>query len=266
MKTAVLVLVSAAMCSVGCAEAPPADVPDPAAGQNAAVQPAGSAAPLSPGSSLTGTVAEAVDAANYTYLRVTSDGRDVWLATSPMTVSAGERVTATIEMAQENFHSKALNRDFALIYFTPDVRREGEPPRPAMAVSHAAMGAGNAPAPPGGQTPAPLPPSVTEPMTPPPGGVSVADVWAKRASLSGKPVTVRGKVVKFNGGIMGRNWVHIQDGTGAADAGTHDLTITTDGVVNVGDVVTATGTLATDKDFGAGYVYAVILESATIAR
>jgi hypothetical protein len=96
--------------------------------------------------------------------------------------------------------------------------------------------------------------------------MTVAEVWAKRASLGGKPVTVRGKVVKFNGGIMGRNWLHIQDGSGKAEDGTHDLTMTSDAVAKVGDVVTLTGTVAVDKDFGAGYSYAVIVEGATIVR
>jgi hypothetical protein len=101
-------------------------------------------------------------------------------------------------------------------------------------------------------------------MDPPAGGLSVADVIAKRDTLSGKPVTVRGTVVKFNGGIMDRNWLHIQDGSGTADAKTNDLTITTTADAKVGDVVTMTGIVGTKKDFGAGYAYDVILEKATI--
>jgi hypothetical protein len=77
-------------------------------------------------------------------------------------------------------------------------------------------------------------------------------------------VTVRGKIVKFNGGILGTNWLHIQDGSGSAKDGSNDLTVTSDGGAAVGDVITATGTIAIDKDFGAGYAYAVILEKATV--
>ena len=101
-------------------------------------------------------------------------------------------------------------------------------------------------------------------MDPPAGGVSVADVFAKKAALSGKTVTVRGKVVKFNGGIMDRNWLHIQDGSGKADAHDNDLTITTDDAASVGDVVTVTGIVGTNKDFGAGYAYDVIVEKASL--
>jgi hypothetical protein len=70
--------------------------------------------------------------------------------------------------------------------------------------------------------------------------------------------------VKFNGGILGRNWLHLQDGTGDATQGTHDLTVTTDATAAVGAVVTVTGTLVVDQDFGAGYIYPILLENATV--
>lgn len=102
--------------------------------------------------------------------------------------------------------------------------------------------------------------------TPPAGGLSIADVWAKRASLSGSQITVRGTVVKVNNDIMGRNWFHLQDGTGSPSDGTNDLTVTTSAAVNVGDVIVVTGTLATAKDFGAGYAYEAILEEAVVKK
>ena len=83
-----------------------------------------------------------------------------------------------------------------------------------------------------------------------------------RAQMAGRQVTVRGKVVKYNGGIMGRNWLHIQDGTGAE--GANDLTVTTQAVVGVGQTVLVSGTAAVDRDFGAGYRYDLIVENATV--
>jgi hypothetical protein len=77
-------------------------------------------------------------------------------------------------------------------------------------------------------------------------------------------VTVRGTVVKFNGGILDRNWLHLQDGSGKAADGTNDITVTTDAVAKVGDVVTVTGTVVLDKDFSAGYAYPLMLEKAKI--
>jgi hypothetical protein len=95
------------------------------------------------------------------------------------------------------------------------------------------------------------------------GGKTVAEVFAEKASLAGKPVTVRGKVVKVNGGIMGKNWLHVRDGSGAE--GTNDLTVTTAGELPaLGAIVVVTGPVTLDKDFGMGYQYAVIVEDADV--
>jgi hypothetical protein len=91
----------------------------------------------------------------------------------------------------------------------------------------------------------------------------VAALWKGRATLAGKRVTVRGKVVKFNGGILGVNWIHIQDGTGRAADGSNDITVTSDMTATVGDVVTVTGIVGLNKDLGSGYSYPVIIERAT---
>lgn len=88
----------------------------------------------------------------------------------------------------------------------------------------------------------------------------MAELYEKSGALNGTVVTVRGKVVKISKQIMGKNWVHLQDGSGDAAAGSNNLVVTTQDVAAVGDVVTATGTLAKDKDFGGGYQYAVIIE------
>lgn len=92
---------------------------------------------------------------------------------------------------------------------------------------------------------------------------SVEDLFAKTAELGGKTVTIKGKVVKFSAGIMGKNWIHIQDGSGGP--GTNDITVTTDAVVAVESTATVTGTLSTNKDFGYGYKYAVIIEDAVVS-
>jgi hypothetical protein len=95
------------------------------------------------------------------------------------------------------------------------------------------------------------------------GGKTVAEVFAEKDSLAGKPVTVRGKVVKVNAGIMGKNWLHVRDGSGAE--GTNDLTVTTAGELPaLGATVVVTGPVTVDKDFGAGYAYDVIVEDAEV--
>jgi hypothetical protein len=206
---------------------------------------------------VTGTVVETMNAANYTYIRIKTGDEALWAATGQVEVKVGDRVTVPLEMAMENFHSQTLDRDFPAIYFVSHITREGGP-----GAAMAAAASPHATPQPSSEDPSP----VTSPMQPPPGGTTVANVWADRKALAGKLVTVRGKVTKYNGGILGVNWLHIQDGTGTAGQKTNDLAITTDDTARVGEVVTAAGTLATDKDFGAGYVYPVILEKSTLKR
>lgn len=93
----------------------------------------------------------------------------------------------------------------------------------------------------------------------------VSDLFTGKASLDKQKVTVKGKVVKVSAGIMGRNWIHLQDGSGSPSKQDNDLTVTTaQGLPAVGKTVTVTGVLAKDKDFGSGYFYKVIVENATI--
>ena len=96
------------------------------------------------------------------------------------------------------------------------------------------------------------------------GGLTVADIYGGSGDLAGKTVKLRARVVKFTPNIMGTNWVHLQDGTGTE--GTHGLTVTTAAVVQVGDLVVVEGPVTVDKDYGAGYRYAVIIEDAAITK
>ena len=75
---------------------------------------------------------------------------------------------------------------------------------------------------------------------------------------------IRGKVVKFTPGVMGKNWIHLRDGSGAAANGSNDLIVTSANQAKVGDVVTVKGVVRTDKDFGSGYAYRVLVEDATL--
>ena len=98
------------------------------------------------------------------------------------------------------------------------------------------------------------------------GAMTIAEVWSNRVDLAGSDVTVTGRVVKYNAAILGRNWFHIQDGSGELADGTNDITVTTTTDLAVGDVVTVTGVVSADKDFGAGYTYTVMIEDATVVK
>jgi hypothetical protein len=251
----------------GCSSQPVADAgavqaAAPSGGATASAGEATASAETAAGArTVTGTVLETMDASSYTYVRVDAGAEQIWAAASTFEVAVGDRVVVPLETPMENFHSKSLNRDFPMIYFASAITREGQAPAAGASPAMAQMPMSSHP-------PARAAATVTEPIAQPAGGTPIATVWADRKALAGKTVTVRGKVVKFNGGILDHDWIHIQDGTGKADDRTNDLTVTTapSSGVKVGDVITVTGVLAVDKDFGAGYAYPVIVENAKIAR
>ena len=92
---------------------------------------------------------------------------------------------------------------------------------------------------------------------------TVAVLHQSKAALAGKTVRAQGKVVKVNNGIMGRNFIHVQDGTG--DANSNNLIVTSKQTANVGDQVSVSGVVAVNRDFGGGYTYALLIEDASIS-
>jgi len=225
-------------------------------------------APGSPGS-FTGKVVETMESGGYTYALVDTGSAKIWAAAPKQQVTVGSQVVVPRGMAMKDFESKTLGRTFDVIYFVDSIKAAGaaapvgEQPMPA---SPGAAGAAPQGMPPGhGSMGAPAAPAKVDlsGIAKAEGGHTVAEVFANQASLAGKAVSVRGKVVKYNAAIMDRNWLHIQDGSGAA--GTNDLTVTSAGTAAVGQTVVVKGILAVDKDFGSGYKYDVLIEKATIA-
>jgi hypothetical protein len=247
LVTLLLAVAVSTACTSGPATAATADAQTPPPASNASQAPASAA----------GTVAETMDAGGYTYLRLKTDKGDLWVAATQLPVKVGERLTVPLDMPMENFRSNTLERSFPLIYFVVQVAREGEsllPSTPGPGPSMASHAASTGPLPAG------------ERIAQPTGGVSIADIWKRRAALANTTVVVRGKVVKVNNGIMGRNWLHLQDGSGSAADGTNDLVVTTDAELTVGDIVTLSGPLAVAKDLGSGYAFEVLLEQAVVGR
>jgi hypothetical protein len=201
---------------------------------------------------LSGTVAETMDAGGYTYIGLENKGKISWVAVPRMEVAVGRRMAFRPGAEMTNFTSKTLNRSFERIVFSQGPA-EGQSsasqgaPKEAHAKS-AAGGNGNA---------------KVEKATGP-NAHTVAELYNGKNTLDKKKVAVRGKVVKVAVGIMGKNWVHLRDGSGSAKKKTNDLTVTTRKVPNEGDIVTAVGILHKDRDFGSGYKYELIIEDADL--
>jgi hypothetical protein len=206
------------------------------------------------GGKVTGTIAETFDAGGYTYLKLKTATGDEWAAIRQTPVKKGETVTMDVQMTAEKFESKTLKRTFDRILFgaLSGSAATTPPPPQASAAQHMATVADTSP--------------IKVAKAEGSGGKTVAEVWSSKDSLKDGHVVVRGKVVKFLGGIMGKNWIHLRDGSGSAEKGDNDLAVTTNDVAAVGDVVVISGVVHVDKDFGAGYRYPVIIEEAKVTK
>lgn len=92
-----------------------------------------------------------------------------------------------------------------------------------------------------------------------PNGRTVAEVFAQRAALAGQRVALRASVVKATDGVLGKTYLHLQDGSGSAELATHDLTATTTEAFELGETVEVEGVLAIDQDVGLDYRYPALL-------
>ena len=216
-----------------------------------AAQDAGDAMPQQTPERLSGKVTDVLEAGGYTYAEVDTGSDKVWAAATTTPLKVGDTVAFTTEMPMENFHSNAMNRDFPMIYFVKGfITDEAKATDAAPATATAAPHAGLKPA---------ADATAVEGVDKVEGGKTIAQIYADRQELAGQDVRVRGKVTKFTGNVMGKNWLHIKDSSTA-----DDLTVTTDGPVAVGDVVVIEGKLELNKDFGYGYVYPLIVQNAKI--
>lgn len=221
---------------------------------SADVKPAAAAAPaMAPaGKSVAGEVLEVQNVEGYTYLRLRTAAGETWAAVPTAKVAKGAKVTIENAMVMNKFESKALKKTFDTVLFGT---LGGD--RPAGATAAAGPHA--------------VPAKVADPDAKVPKATganarTVAEITAKPADVKDKPVLLRGKVVKYNPGIMGKNWVHLRDGSGSAKDETNDVLVTTKEEVKLGDVVTVKGVVRTNKDFGSGYTYKVLIEEATLQK
>jgi hypothetical protein len=213
-----------------------------------------------------GKVAETIEAQPYTYVRVDTGEEQFWAAAPACDLENGQRVGISQGMPMPNWYSRTLDREFELVYFVNAVLDEDGVPlgKPDPARLHQELADANAEAS-GAAAHSAGPTGVdVETLTAPEGGYTIAEVYAQQKELAGQRVKLRGKVVKYTPHILGKNWIHIQDGSGDAAQQTHDLTVTTTETAQVGDVVQVEGVLHLGKDFGAGYQYDAIVEDARI--
>jgi len=222
-------------------------------GKRTATQPAPSVAPADPAANgITGKVVETMNSGGYTYVRVDTGREQIWAAAPEVAVKVGDMIATPPGMPMKDFESEPLQRTFDMIYFVPAIDVGGSDGAKRMPFGHPRVSA----------TDEDVSKIDFADVQKPAGGFTVADIYAGKAALKGKAVTLRGKVVKFVPGVMGKNWVHVRDGTG--EEGANDLTVTTDAVAKVGDTVLVKGVVLLDQDLGFGYKYDVLITDADV--
>jgi hypothetical protein len=197
-----------------------------------------------------GEILQTQNVDSYTYLRLKTSTGEIWAAVPTTTAKKGAQVTIGNAMTMENFESKTLKKKFDKIVFGQLVEPGAAPAAPT----------GGVPAGPTAGT------AIKVAKASGPDARTVAEVVKGKAGLKDKTVLVRGQVVKANLGIMGKNWLHLQDGSGAAADGSNDILVTTQDKAAVGEVVSAKGTVRIDINLGSGYAYAVLIENAAVRK
>jgi hypothetical protein len=204
-----------------------------------------------------GTVTEKIDAAQYSYLKLRTAQGELWAAVPKTETAVGAQVSIVNAVWMQNFKSSTLNRTWDRIAF--GTLEDGAAPaaaRERITAGHPRID------PPQGMSPQAEARPIKVAKASGARGRTVAEIWSKRDSLKGQEISVRGKVVKATNGVMGRNWLHVRDGTG--EGPTSDLTVATGDTAAVGATVLVTGTVTTDKDLGGGYHYDVLVENARL--
>lgn len=195
-------------------------------------------------------VKEVLQTSNYTYLFVTENDKDYWVAVSKMDPKINSDLYYKDGIEMIDFKSKELNRVFDKILFIDYISNT-----PIIATSSVPNDSIHK----GVKIPE-LKDNIHVERAQ--GGITISELYENVNDFANKTIVVRGQVVKINNDIMDRNWVHLKDGS--SNEGKSDLTFTTKDEVKIGDIVIFEGTASLNKDFGAGYVYPLIIENAIL--
>lgn len=192
-------------------------------------------------------VDEVLQTKKYTYLRVTEGTSNYWIAISKADVSVGDNVMYTGGLKMHGFKSTELDRIFEDLLLVSNISRAGDSGSKSLFENMA-------------QDEPTESPTASQKIKPVKGAIKIDELLGNPKKYEGKEILVTGRCIKINHQIMGRNWIHIEDGSGK----NKELTITTQDVLKPGEVGVFEGTVSLDKDFGAGYRYELILENAKL--
>lgn len=190
-------------------------------------------------------VNEVLPTDKYVYLNVTEEGTgDYWIATMKREAKVGETYFYKEGLLKTNFESKEYNRVFKKVYLVSNIV-------PANHASQQASSTSN-------NNTAPEVKDVGSVDVE--GSIKIAEIVSNPQDYANKEVQISGQVTKINPNIMGRNWIHIRDGS----KDDYDMVITSNQIIAEGNIVTMQGIVRLNKDFGAGYRYDIIIEDGKV--
>lgn len=193
-------------------------------------------------------VMEILPTTKYVYLNVKENDKQYWIATRKLDIKIGETYFYKGGLLKTNFESKEYNKVFDKIYLVTSL----------VQANHGGSTESNELE--TEQSTNKNTTTDTKTIIVKSGSIKISELVENYKKYEGKTVQISGKCVKINPNIMGRNWIHIKDGT----KDDYDLVITSNTFVKEGSMITIKATVTLNKDFGAGYKYDLILENGII--
>ncbi|MEN8247293.1 MAG: hypothetical protein ABFS32_00045 [Bacteroidota bacterium] len=187
-------------------------------------------------------VEEVLQTTSYTYLLGNENGNLQWFALPRIEAAIGEEYYYTGGFEMRGFKSTELDRVFDSIFFLQGIQSAKtmeQAKKSALALAD---------------------PGIK--IIVPEGGISISELLTNKNKYEGQSVKISGRVAKYNVGIMGKNWLHLQDDQPEKN----DITVTTNEITTIGKVLVIEGKVVLNKNLGSGYFYEIIIEEAKILK
>ena len=210
-------------------------------------------------------VVELIQVSGYTYIRGQVNNKETWLAAPTISAKKGDILYYSKGMEMVNFRSKELNRTFPSILFVDRLVSDLRLLQQATAAAPAPDANPHPDIPATGKVPeSKKPEKESIKIQLPAGAISLAMLLEEPKKYEGKKVTIRGKITKYTAGVMGKNWIHIQDGTSYNNK--FEVVLTTTDESKEGETATFEGVIVLNKDLGYGYFFDILLEDAKMKK
>ena len=200
------------------------------------------------------TVNEILQASRYVYLNVSEGSSKFWIAARKQEIEKGGTYFYRGGLLKTDFESKEYNKVFDTIYLVSNLVTQDH--------SKHVDGLNT-----GVQKSGPVVqkediPTHTDKVVAHKGSIKISELVKDPKKYEGSTIQLSGTCVKVNPNIMDRNWLHIQDGS----KDDYDLVVTSNTFVPEGSDITIRGLVVLNKDFGAGYMYELIVENGELVK